>query len=108
MSTRLNAYANKRDASERRHVADKDHQFAIEARRNRMTAEWAAPLLGLDTAAYVLEVIEADLATPGDRDVVGKLLADFAARGVAMSEEQLREKMSEFESLARRQDLEQP
>ena len=90
MKDRENAFENK-------FAHDAELRFKAEARRNKMLGVWAAGLLGkADAAAYAAEVVEADFEESGDDDVVRKVMADFQAANVAMSESDLRAKMQEL------------
>ncbi|HZP08325.1 ATPase inhibitor subunit zeta, partial [Methyloceanibacter sp.] len=42
------------------------------------------------------EVIKADLEQPGEEDVFRKIRKDFDAKGLALSDHQIRRKMSEL------------
>ncbi|MEQ1672127.1 MAG: DUF1476 domain-containing protein, partial [Hyphomicrobium sp.] len=75
-----------------------DLKFKAESRRNKALAEWAGGKLGLTGAAledYIKAVRKADLAEKGDDDVFGKVKADFAAKGVAVSDADIRKVMGE-------------
>lgn len=85
---------------------DKETDFRVQARRNKLLGLWAAEQMGLpeDTReAYAREVIEADLAEPGIDDVVAKVMADFKAKGVDISEHRVRRHIDEFNHEARDQ-----
>jgi len=85
---------------------DQELGFKISARRNKLVGLWAARELKLPAAeheAYAKSVVMADLEKPGDDDVVGKLLADFKAKGVEMSEHKIRHQLSELREVARKQ-----
>jgi hypothetical protein len=74
-------------------------RFKTTVRRNRYLALWAGGLLGLsnsDAEAYVKDVIRADFEEPGDEDVIAKVLADFKAKGVAMSDKEIRDKLQDL------------
>jgi len=84
-------------------------RFKAEARRNRMIGLWAADKLGKssdDAEAYVKEVIIADFEEAGDNDVVRKIMGDFKAANITVSEKELRKKMIHFfeEALAHIRD----
>jgi hypothetical protein len=67
---------------------------------------WAAEQLGLsgdEAQAYAVEVIKADLAEPGDEDVVRKVRSDFDAKGVEQSDHQIRSMIDEMMAEAVRQ-----
>jgi hypothetical protein len=94
------AMGRKGEASERRHANDEELRFRVEARRDRLLAEWAASLMGLPAervADYVAEVIDADLARPGPEDVLEKVGADLRAAGVTIDESELRARLGELE-----------
>ncbi|MFT3730435.1 MAG: DUF1476 domain-containing protein [Hyphomicrobium sp.] len=83
---------------ENKFVYDQEVKFKAEARRNRAVAEWAGAKLGLTgdaLEAYIKEVRKADLAEAGDEDVFRKLKADFAAKGIAVDDADIRKMMSE-------------
>lgn len=85
---------------------DKEFEFKVMARRNRLLGEWAAGHLGLEgeaVRAYALEVVEADFQEVGDEDVFAKVWGDFQAKEVAVSEHQLRRRMEEDLEEARSQ-----
>lgn len=86
-------------AFEKKFALDEELRFKSEARRNRMLAEWAAQKLGLSGSGvedYIKAVRRADLAEKGDNDVVGKVKADFEAKGLSVGEAEIRGKLSEF------------
>jgi hypothetical protein len=78
---------------------DQELRFKAEARRNKLLGQWAAGKLGIpgdQVDDYVKTVRKADLAQKGDEDVFEKVKGDFAAKGVAVSDAELRKAMSEF------------
>lgn len=82
---------------------DKELQFKVTARRNKLLGLWAANLLGIHGAeaeAYAKDVVKSDFAAPGDNDVVQKVLGDFQARSVEMSEHRLRKQMDDLMRIA--------
>jgi hypothetical protein len=85
---------------------DKELEFKVNARRNKLLGLWAAKELGVPAAeqdAYAKAVVMADFEKPGDDDVVQKILADFKLKGVEMSEHRLRKHMTELLEIARQQ-----
>ncbi len=72
---------------EARYKHDQELAFKVTARRNKLLGLWAAQHLGLTGAAadaYAAEVVAADFTRPGDGDVIEKVAADFAAKGVKL------------------------
>lgn len=95
----MTTFNDREKAFEKKFAHDQELKFKAEARRNKMLGEWAAAKLGLTDAEvedYVKAVRKADLAEAGDDDVFRKLRSDFDAKGVSLSDEDLRDKMSEF------------
>jgi len=95
----MTTFNDREKAFEKKFAHDQELKFKAEARRNKMLGEWAAAKLGLtgaDVEDYVKSVRKADLAEKGDEDVFRKIRSDFDAKGVSVSDEDLRDKMSEF------------
>lgn len=84
---------------EKKFALDQDLKFRAESRRNKMLAEWAAEKLGISGEAledYIKAVRKADLAEKGDEDVLRKVKQDFADKGVAVDDAEIRAKLGEF------------
>ncbi|WP_374595760.1 DUF1476 domain-containing protein [Sphingosinicella sp.] len=97
-------------AFENRFARDAELQFKVTARRNRLLGNWAAEKLGLTTAeaeAYAREVVAADFEEAGDDDVFRKVYGDLTAKGVEVSEHEVRRAMEEKLVEARRQFIEE-
>ena len=91
---------------EQKYKHDKELQFKINARRNKLLGLWAAKELGLpdgEVEAYAKSVVLADFEKPGDDDVVEKIIADFAKKGLEISEHRVRKHMAELLEAARQQ-----
>jgi hypothetical protein len=91
---------------EHKYKHDKELDFKINARRNRLLGLWAAKELGIPDAeidAYAKTVVMADFEKPGDEDVVEKVVADFKQKGIEMSEHRVRKHMTELLDIARKQ-----
>ena len=90
---------------------DEELRFKVYARRNKLLGIWAAGELGLTgdaAAAYAKTVVAADFERAGDEDVFEKVHADFAAKGVAISDHRLRAKMVELIDVAKSQIEQEP
>lgn len=86
-------------AFETKFAHDEEKRFGATARRNKLLGYWAAEKLGLsgDAAeAYAKEVVVADFVEAGDEDVIRKVLADFQAKGLDLTDRHIR---LEIESL---------
>jgi hypothetical protein len=99
----MNNFDKREEGFEKKYALDEEQKFKAEARRNRLLGMWAADQLGItgDAAtAYAKEVVAADFEEAGDGDVVRKVLGDLTAKGVAVTEPQLRVKMDELMAAA--------
>jgi len=84
-------------AFENKYAHDQEKKFRVIARRNKLTGQWAAGLLGkADVDAYAKEVVAADFEEAGDEDVIRKIAGDFKAGGVAAGEAEIRAKLTEL------------
>ena len=95
----MTTFDKREEGFEKKYALDEEQKFKAEARRNKLLGLWVAEKLGLsgdEAAAYAREVVAADFEEPGDRDVVHKVTGDLTAKGVAMTEPQIRAKMDEL------------
>ncbi len=93
----MTTFDKREEGFEKKFAHDEELRFKALARRNKLVGLWAANLLGKtgpDADAYAKEVVIADLEEAGDEDVVRKLVKDLT--GKAVSEQQIRDKMSEM------------
>ncbi|CAN7346182.1 DUF1476 domain-containing protein [Bradyrhizobium sp. LjRoot220] len=99
----MNTFDKREEGFEKKYALDEEQKFKAEARRNRLLGMWAAEKLGMtgDAAtAYAKEVVASDFEEAGDSDVIRKVMGDLTAKGVALTEPQLRAKMDELMATA--------
>ncbi len=92
----MDSFDDRKRAAEGKFAHDANLRFRAEARRNKLVGLWAASKLGLkdDQAnAYAKEVVAADFVEAGDADVVRKIAADFAAKGVKITDTEIRKEL---------------
>jgi hypothetical protein len=92
-------FDKREEAFERQFAHDEELRFKAMARRNKLLGLWAAEKLGKSGAeadAYAKEVVAADFEEAGDGDVLRKVLGDLNAKGLAVTEIDVRAKMSEL------------
>jgi hypothetical protein len=86
---------------------DQDLTFRITARRNKLLGLWAAERLGLPAGEaaedYAKTVVLADFEVPGDADVVEKVRGDLLAKGIDVSETEIRAELTRAAIQAREQ-----
>lgn len=86
---------------------NQERNFRISARRNRLFGLWVAERLGIAAGEpaeiYAKAVVAADFEVPGDADVIAKVQADLAAKGVPVSDMELSAELKRAAEEARRQ-----
>jgi hypothetical protein len=95
----MTTFDKRQEGFEKQFARDEELRFKANARRNKMLGHWAAEKFGLsgtDADAYAREVVASDFEEPGDDDVFRKVRKDFADRGVAQSDHQIRRTMDEL------------
>ena len=100
------SFSDREKSFEAKYKQDQELDFKVAARRNKLLGLWLAGEFGLagDAAdSYAKDVVIADLEEPGDEDVIRKVMADIAEKGVSISEDDVRGKLASFEGTAREQ-----
>jgi hypothetical protein len=99
----MTSFDKREEGFEKKFALDEEQKFKAEARRNKLLGLWAAEKLGksgADADAYAKEVVASDFEEAGDSDVLRKLTGDFGAKGVAVTEAEIRAKMGELMAVA--------
>jgi hypothetical protein len=99
----MTTFDKREEGFEKKFAIDEEQKFKAEARRNRLLGLWAAEKLGVtgDAAtAYAKEVVAADFEEAAHAGVLRKILGDLTAKGVAITEAQIRVKMDELMATA--------
>ena len=87
---------------------DQDTKFKITSRRNKLLGLWVAGELGLagpNADSYARDVVASDFDTPGDDDVVAKVVKDAAAKGVKIDAARIKKEIERLDAVARDQVL---
>jgi hypothetical protein len=95
----MTTFDKREEAFENRFAHDEELRFKATARRNKLLGLWAAEKLGLsgdEANTYAKSVVLSDFEEVGDNDVVRKVLGDFGAAHVSVSEQQVRQAMHEL------------
>jgi hypothetical protein len=101
-------FDERKKGQEAKFAHDAELRFRAEARRNRLLGVWAAEQMGLSgeqAKEYAAEVVASDFEEAGDEDVFRKVSGDLKAKGSAITEEEIRQKMAELVQTARDQIL---
>ena len=99
----MTTFDKREEGFEKKFALDEEQKFKAEVRRNKLLGLWAAEKLGLSgdaATAYSKEVVAADFEQAGDKDVQDKVVKDFAAKGVAVTAQEVRVKMDELIAVA--------
>ena len=92
----MSGFNDREKGQEAKFAHDSELRFKAEARRNKLLGLWAAEKLGISGDAanvYAKEVVMADFEESGDDDVFKKVRKDLDAKGVTMSDPDLRRTM---------------
>ena len=93
----MTTFDKREEGFEKKYALDEDLKFKAVARRNKLLGQLIADKLGKtgdEAVAYAKDVVAA--VFEGDGDVLHKVLADIKAKGVDMTEAQLRARMDEL------------
>jgi hypothetical protein len=96
----MSEFDKREEGFEKKFALDEEQKFKAEARRNRLLGLWAAEKLGITgeaASAYSKEVVAADFEQTG---VLRKVMDDFAAKNVVVTEQAIRAKMNELIAVA--------
>ncbi len=95
----MTTFDKREEGFEKQFAHDEELRFKATARRNKLLGLWAAEQLGRKGAeadAYAKEVVMADFEEAGETDVFRKIRADFDAKGVKVSDADIRRAMNEL------------
>ncbi|MDA1262422.1 MAG: DUF1476 domain-containing protein [Planctomycetota bacterium] len=102
----MSGFSKREDAFENKFAFDAEKRFKVEARRNKLLAQWVgqqAKMTPQQIEQYAVELIQHDLKKPGDADVLEKVIADLKIRGVTVSQTDARAEMSRCIQIASEQ-----
>ena len=92
----MTTFDKREEGFEKKFAHDEELRFKANARRNKLLGLWAAEKLGITGDAanvYAKEVVMSDFEESGDNDVFKKVRNDLDAKGVALSDQDLRRAM---------------
>ena len=92
----MTTFDKREEGFEKQFAHDEELRFKANSRRNKLLGLWAAEKMGLsgpNADAYAKEVVVADFEEAGDDDVLRKVRKDFDAKGVALSDQEIRKIM---------------
>ena len=92
----MTTFDKREEGFEKKFAHDEELRFKANARRNKLLGLWAAEKLGISGDAanvYAKEVVMADFEEAGDGDVFHKVRKDLDAKGITVSDQDLRRTM---------------
>jgi len=92
----MTTFDKREEGFEKKFAHDEELRFKANARRNKLLGLWAAQKMGLSgpaADAYSKEIVVADFEEAGDDHVLRKVSKDFKAKGVAQTDQQIRQTM---------------
>jgi hypothetical protein len=95
----MTTFDKREEGFEKKFALDEEQKFKALARRNKLLGLWAAEKLGLAGDAandYARTVVAAEFGDGRDEDVVRKVMGDLLAKGVDITETEIRAKMDEL------------
>jgi hypothetical protein len=93
----MTTFDKREEGFEKKFAVDEELKFKADARRNRLLGMWVAGKLGKsgdEATAYAKQVVTAEFE--GSGDVIGKIMSDLTAKGVAVDEAEVRAKSLEL------------
>lgn len=102
----MTQFDDRERAEEKKFQLDQEKEFKAQARRAKLLGLWAGELQGLSGVAaddYAKTVVVADLAEKGEEDLFRKIRADLDGANVTLSDHQIRMKMADLLTEARKQ-----
>jgi hypothetical protein len=99
-------FNDREKAFERDFERKEELAFKVKARRNHLLGLWAAGQMGLSGDAaetYARGITDPGQHLHGDKEIVGKILGDFKAKGVALDETRINLELSLYAAQAEKQ-----
>ena len=102
----MTTFDDREKGFESKFAHDQELQFKAHARRDKLFGLWAAGKMGLAGAeadAYAKSIVTEDIIHPGDRDVINKVAADLAAKGIKITGAELTTALEDMFEKAKQQ-----
>jgi hypothetical protein len=92
----MTTFDKREEGFEKKFAHDEELRFKAAARRNKLLGLWVAQKLGMsgdEAAVYAKEVVQADFEEAGEDDVFRKVRKDLDAKGVSVSDQDIKTQM---------------
>ncbi len=97
---------DKEKASENKYARDKELDFKVHARRNKLFGQWVAKKLGLageEAESYAKAFVAADVGRPDDNALLERARQDLAGKGAHVAEHDLNTELHQALQTAKQQ-----
>ena len=102
----MSGFSDREKAQENKYAFERESEFKVVARRNKLLGMWAAEQMHYDgekAKDYAKTVVLSDFEEPGDEDVFRKIRSDFDNAGLSVPDEVIRDRMADLLDEARQQ-----
>lgn len=102
----MTAFNDREKAAENKYAHDQELEFRVHARRSKLIGLWAASKMNISGSAadeYAKSLISATVNAQDDDILVGRVRADLSSRGVAITENDVREELFRLTQVAKDQ-----
>jgi hypothetical protein len=99
----MSGFDEREKGFEAKYRMDEEMMFKVHARRDKLIGLWAAAKMGItgtEAEDYAKSIVLADMDEPGDDDVLRKLSKDLAAKGVTVTDAELKKQLEFFKAEA--------
>ncbi len=93
-------------AHENKFANDKEREFKLNARRNKLMAQWIAEYSGKsaeETQAYIVHLIQFGSEVSGDEALVKKIAKDLGEAGKQVDENEIYAQLERYKAIASEQ-----
>ena len=101
----MSGFDEREKGYEAKYEHDQELAFRVKARRNHLIGLWAADKLGHQGAAaeaYAMQIADPASHLHGDAEIIKKIAADFAAKGIAIDTTRINLELERFAGEARK------
>jgi len=102
----MTTFDDKEKAAENKYAHDKELEFRIHARRNKLLGLWAAARMNLSGSPaedYAKTLVTADMGANNDEIIIQRVKSDFSAKGAPVSDQDIRAEIHRVTQVAREQ-----
>ncbi len=98
-------FQDRQRAEEKKYQLNKEQEFKVVMRRNKLFADWLADEVAMDKDTARTRIIDADFEKPGSDDVIAEAMKIIAEQGQdkKINADILNKKLQEYHAIAKQQ-----